>query len=65
MREDFISYFVRGCWLVSFFFTPIYMFFLIFLVMFNIKKGSITVYSGNWGFKNHFNNSVIFFYTQW
>jgi hypothetical protein len=27
MREDFLSYFVRGCWLVSFFFTPIYMFF--------------------------------------
>jgi NADH-quinone oxidoreductase subunit L len=47
MREDFISYFVRACWLVSFFFTPIYMFFLIFLVMFNIKKGSIVTYSGN------------------
>lgn len=58
MREDFISYFVRGCWLVSFFFTPIYMFFLIFLVMFNIKKGSISVYIGNWGFKNNYNNHV-------
>ena len=58
MREDFISYFVRGCWLVSFFFTPIYMFFLIFLVMFNIKKGSITVYMGNWGFKSNQNNNV-------
>jgi hypothetical protein len=56
MREDFISYFVRGCWLVSFFFTPIYMFFLVFLVMFNIKKGSILVYISNWGFKNHWNN---------
>ena len=61
MREDFISYFVRGCWLVSFFFTPIYMFFLIFLVMFNIKKGSILVYVGNWGFKNHFNNALTFY----
>jgi len=59
MREDFISYFVRGCWLVSFFFTPIYMFFLIFLVMFNIKKGSITVYSGNWGFKFNQNLNVV------
>jgi hypothetical protein len=59
MREDFISYFVRGCWLVSFFFTPIYMFFLIFLVMFNIKKGSITVYKGNWDFKNHCNNASV------
>jgi hypothetical protein len=27
MREDFISYFVRGCWLVSFFFhTHIHVF---------------------------------------
>ena len=57
MREDFISYFVRACWLVSFFFTPIYMFFLIFLVMFNIKKGSITVYLGNWLFKFNQNNN--------
>jgi hypothetical protein len=58
MREDFISYFVRGCWLVSFFFTPIYMFFLIFLVMFNIKKGAIVTYLGNWEFKNNQNNNV-------
>jgi len=60
MREDFISYFVRGCWLVSFFFTPIYMFFLIFLVMFNIKKGSMLVYTGNWDFKLNLNLSVIY-----
>jgi hypothetical protein len=26
LRDDFISLVVRGCWLVSFFFTPIYMF---------------------------------------
>ena len=58
MREDFISYFVRGCWLVSFFFTPIYMFFLIFLVMFNIKKGSIIVYISNWGFKFNLNSFI-------
>jgi hypothetical protein len=37
------------------------MFFLIFLVMFNIKKGSIMVYVGNWSFKNHFNNALIFY----
>ena len=63
MREDFISLFVRGCWLVSFFFTPIYMFFLVFLVMFNIKKGSIVVYRDNWGFK-YFNNNALVFTTQ-
>ena len=34
------------------------MFFLVFLVMFNIKKGSIIVYLGNWEFKNHLNNYV-------
>jgi hypothetical protein len=56
MREDFISFFVRGCWLVSFFFTPIYMFFLVFLVIFNIKKGANIVYSSNWFFKYFYNN---------
>jgi len=45
LRDDFISLFVRGCWLVSFFFTPIYMFILVFIVMFGPKKGFIGVYS--------------------
>lgn len=52
LRDDFLSLFVRGCWLVSFFFTPIYMFVLVFLVMFGPKKGSIVAYSPNWDFKN-------------
>lgn len=51
LRDDFLSVLVRGCWLVSFFFIPIYMFLLIFLVMFGPKKGSITIYEPNWGFK--------------
>ena len=50
LRDDFISLFVRGCWLVSFFFTPIYMFILVFLVMFGPKKGSIVAYSSAWDF---------------
>jgi len=50
LRDDFISLFVRGCWLVSFFFTPIYMFTLVFLAMFGTKRGSITAYSSSWGF---------------
>ncbi len=48
LRDDFISLVVRGCWLVSFFFTPIYMFILNFIVMFGIKKGSITIYKASW-----------------
>jgi hypothetical protein len=48
LRDDFLSFFVRGCWLVSFFFTPIYMFTLLFIVVFNIKKGYIGVYYSNW-----------------
>jgi NADH-quinone oxidoreductase subunit L len=44
LRDDFISIVVRGCWLVSFFFTPIYMFILNFIVLFNVKKGSIAAY---------------------
>ncbi len=48
LRDDFISFVVRGCWLVSFFFTPIYMFILNFIVMFGTKKGSISVYKSAW-----------------
>lgn len=48
LRDDFISLFVRGCWLVSFFFTPIYMLMLVFLVMFGPKKGSIVAYRSGW-----------------
>jgi NADH:ubiquinone oxidoreductase subunit 5 (subunit L)/multisubunit Na+/H+ antiporter MnhA subunit len=50
LRDDFLSLFVRGCWLVSFFFTPIYMFTLVFLVMFGPKKGSIIAYLSSWDF---------------
>lgn len=50
LRDDFISLFVRGCWLVSFFFTPIYMFVLVFLVMFGPKKGSVVAYVSAWDF---------------
>ena len=52
LRDDFISLFVRGCWLVSFFFTPIYMFILVFLVMFGPKKGFIKTYSSGWDASN-------------
>merc|ERR1711943_107203 len=44
LRDDFISLWVRGCWLVSFFFTPIYMLMLVFFAMFGVKKGSIIAY---------------------
>ena len=50
LRDDFLSLFVRGCWLVSFFFTPIYMFTLVYLAMFGVKKGSIVAYESSWNF---------------
>lgn len=34
--------------MVSFFFTPIYMFILIFIVSFGTKKGTLATYSGTW-----------------
>lgn len=58
LRDDFISLFVRGCWLVSFFFTPIYMFVLVFLVYFGPKKGTLPTYYHNWElnfYKNYYN----------
>ena len=54
LRGDFISLFIRSCWTVSFFFTPIYMFMLIFLVKFGIKKGNLSSYIGYWKFKYSF-----------
>ena len=59
LRDDFLSLFVRGCWLVSFFFTPIYMFILVFIVMFGPKKGYIGVYSTSWTVSNFYFNSYI------
>lgn len=60
LRDDYMSLFIRGCWLVSFFFTPIYMMVLIFVVIFGIKKGSIVAYSGSWLNKNSVNNNLSF-----
>lgn len=48
LRDDFVSYLVRGCWLVSFFFTPIYMLTLVFIVYFGPKKGAPATYSTPW-----------------
>lgn len=44
LRDDFTSYFVRGCWLTSFFFTPIYMLTLVFIVYYGPKKAAPTTY---------------------
>ena len=54
LRDDFLSLLVRGCWLVSFFFTPIYMFILVTLVIFGPKKGSVVVYEPNWSNKHFY-----------
>ncbi len=51
LRDDFLSLIVRACWLVSFFFTPIYMFILTFVVVFGPKKGVFTTYLSFWNFK--------------
>lgn len=55
LRDDFISWFVRGCWLVSFFFTPIYMLILVFVVSFGAKKGTILTYANYW-YANFYHN---------
>ena len=59
LRDDFISWFVRGCWLVSFFFTPIYMLILVFVVSFGPKKGTILTYSSYW-YANFYSNLQLF-----
>ena len=53
LRDDFLSFIVRGCWLVSFFFTPIYMFILTFIVIFGPKKSTLLAYMTFWHFNYH------------
>ena len=48
LRDDAVSLWVRGCWMVSFFFTPIYMFILLFVVSFGAKRGVLASYSFAW-----------------
>lgn len=48
LRDSFVVYFVRSCWSVGFFFTPIYMLLPVFVVMFGPKKGAMTSYSSAW-----------------
>lgn len=59
LRDDFLSLIVRACWLVSFFFTPIYMFILTFVVIFGPKKGILTTYASFWNFKYFFYNQIL------
>jgi hypothetical protein len=55
LKDDFLSNTVRGCWMVSFFFTPIYMLILLFIVLFGPKKGTLETYFlyWNWEFTNN------------
>ena len=57
LKDDFISTLVRGCWLVSFFNTPIYMFTATFVISFGLKKGNLSAYNSYWysNFKNNLN----------
>ena len=50
LKDDFLSYLVRACWLISFFFTPVYMFILLFFVVFGVKKSNLGTYRTFWFF---------------
>jgi len=62
LKDDFLSYVTRACWLVSFFFTPVYMFLLVFIVFFGPKKSTLTAYSTFWNINFQITNKVIFNY---
>ena len=57
-KDDFLSFVVRAAWIISFFFTPIYMFILIFVVIFGPKKGVLTTYYTFWNLKLILNNKI-------
>jgi hypothetical protein len=58
LRNDISATYIRGCWLVSFFFTPIYMFILIHVVLFGPRKGNLASYSSYWTFLFTKNNQL-------
>lgn len=58
LRDDIVAMYVRACWLVSFFFTPTYMFILVFVVLFGPKKGTLTTYTTAWSFLGTTNNQL-------
>lgn len=51
LKDDFLSTLVKSCWFVSFFFTPVYMFTLIFIVLYGPKKSPTHVYMHFWKFQ--------------
>lgn len=74
LRDDFISNLVRGCWMVSFICTPIYMFTVTYIVSFGPKKGNLSAYASYWyaNFKatsqiltNYFNMNFTFSDVNW
>jgi len=44
-KNDYCAVTVRCCWFIGFFFTPIYMLVLTFVVFFGPKKNALTVFS--------------------
>lgn len=51
LKDDFLSLLIRSCWFISFFFTPVYMFTLIFIVVYGPKKSPLQVYAHFWKFQ--------------
>lgn len=58
LKNDFLSFLIRGTWLVSFFFTPIYMFILTFVVIFGPKKSTLSTYYLFWNLKFNLNFQI-------
>lgn len=58
MMDDFISLYVRAMWFISFFFTPIYMFILLYVVIFGLKRSNISSYSTHWSYSYSFKSHI-------
>lgn len=58
-KDDLFSFFIRATWLISFFFTPIYMFFLTFVVIFGPKKSPINTYFIFWNLNFFINYKLL------
>lgn len=64
LKDDFLSFVVRSCWLVSFFFTPIYMLSIIFIAVFGPRKGVLLAYQSFWNFNYYILTQLLFHATN-
>jgi hypothetical protein len=62
--DTWFSFLIRGCWMVSFLFTPLYMFMLVQLSLFGVKRSTLGAYKSVFEYDFGMNRIVIYWYPR-